>query len=84
MLIVDDNMFNLIPLELILKERFQITVDRALHGQEAVDMFERNVSKKCCDVRYKLVLMDLQMPIKDGYDATADILKLFRETYPNE
>jgi hypothetical protein len=32
-LIVDDNMFNLIPLELILTENFRIRIDKALNGQ---------------------------------------------------
>jgi CheY-like chemotaxis protein len=83
-LIVDDNMFNLIPLELILKEMFQITVDKALNGQEAVNMFQKNLVKKCCNVRYKLVLMDLNMPIMDGYDATALIIQQFKKVYPDE
>lgn len=69
-LIVDDNMFNLIPLELILKEMFNIQVDKALNGLEAANMFEKNLQKTCCDVHYKLVLMDLNMPIMDGYEST--------------
>ncbi len=35
-LIVDDNMFNLIPLELLLKIKFEIYVDMAMNGLEAV------------------------------------------------
>ena len=69
-LIVDDNMFNLIPLELILKEMFNISVEKALNGQEAVNMYAKNIQKKCCDTRYKMVLMDLNMPIMDGYEST--------------
>ena len=69
-LIVDDNMFNLIPLELILKEMFGINVEKALNGQEAVNMYTKNLLKKCCENKYKLILMDLNMPIMDGYEAT--------------
>ncbi len=76
-LIVDDNMFNIIPLEYILSDSFQIKSDKALNGQEAVAAFSRNLNKACCGVRYKMVLMDLNMPIMDGYEATTNILSLF-------
>lgn len=71
-------MFNLIPLELILKEMFGLSVDKAMNGQEAVNMYAANLAKKCCDKRYKLVLMDLNMPIMDGYEATVQIIQLFK------
>jgi CheY-like chemotaxis protein len=36
-LIVDDNMFNLMPLETMLEEYFEIKVDKAMNGREAVE-----------------------------------------------
>jgi CheY-like chemotaxis protein len=77
-LIVDDNMFNLIPLELLLEEMFDISVDKAMNGQEAVSCFIKNLSKTCCDKKYKLIFMDLNMPIMDGYEATRQILSIQR------
>jgi len=41
------------------------TVDIAQNGQEAIDMYHKN--------SYDLVLMDVQMPVLDGYEATAHI-----------
>jgi len=38
-LIVDDNMFNLVPLELLLGEFFEISVEKAGNGKEAVELF---------------------------------------------
>ena len=36
-------------------------------------MFKANMAKTCCDVRYKLVLTDLNMPRMDGFQAAQQI-----------
>lgn len=77
---MDDNTFNLMPLELLLDEFFKIKVDKALNGQEAVNLFTRNLYKSCCNLRYKMVMMDLNMPIMDGYEATTQILALYQRS----
>jgi len=41
-----------------------IIIQDALNGKEAVDLYRANPSK------YELILMDIQMPIMDGYEAT--------------
>ena len=69
-LIVDDNIFNLIPLEEMLLRNLGESVDKAMNGKEAVDMYITNLNKTCCSVRYELILMDLNMPIMDGYEST--------------
>ena len=78
-LIVDDNLFNLIPLEVMLDQVAQIKVLKAANGHEAVELFKRDRYKTCCKNYLGLVLMDLNMPVMDGYKATAAILKLARE-----
>lgn len=72
-LIVDDNAFNLFPLEALLNE-MGIICEQALGGQEAIDLFIANRQKKCCNKKYQLVFMDLNMPVVDGFQATNRIM----------
>ncbi len=63
-LLVEDNIFNQKVMLGILKQS-DIHVDVANNGQEAIDALLRQT--------YDLVFMDCQMPIMDGYQATAKI-----------
>lgn len=65
-LIVDDNKMNLLIASRFLK-KWQASVDEALNGQIAVDMVNEKI--------YDLIIMDLQMPVMDGFEATEVIKK---------
>ncbi|MBC8017740.1 MAG: response regulator, partial [Verrucomicrobia bacterium] len=60
-LLVDDSLENRELMRLLLS-RQPLILDEANNGREAVDLFEHN--------EYALILMDIQMPIMDGFTAT--------------
>ncbi|MBK7626070.1 MAG: PAS domain S-box protein [Bacteroidales bacterium] len=64
----DDQNFNLI---LHFLSDPQVKIMRALNGNEAVNLCKAN--------NFDLVLMDLKMPLMDGYTAT----KIIKEHFPN-
>ena len=64
-LAVDDTVFNIIPIRMLLKENFEIEVEDACNGAEAVQMFKDALAKPCgcIDRAYRLIFMDLQKSI---------------------
>ncbi len=65
-LLVEDNEVNILVAASFL-ERWGATVDIARNGKEALEMLDTNT--------HKLILMDMHMPVMDGYTTT----KIIRE-----
>ncbi len=70
-LLVEDSEDNRLLVSAFLKKTPH-TLDMAENGEIAVDKFRAG--------RYDLVLMDVQMPVKDGYTATREIRQWEKET----
>ncbi|RLA77961.1 MAG: hybrid sensor histidine kinase/response regulator [Epsilonproteobacteria bacterium] len=73
-LLVDDNKTNQ-EIILGLLENSKINIDIANNGAEAVSLFKSNQDK------YELILMDLQMPIMGGIEATK-IIRVLNQDIP--
>ncbi len=72
-LIVEDNEFN----QNLLKHIFtnwNIDFDIVNNGQEAIDILQEK--------KYNVILMDMQMPIMDGYTASVQIRNVLKITTP--
>ncbi len=62
-LLVEDNTINQLVISGLLEE-YNVTIHLAENGREAVDKFTTTPDK------FDLILMDIQMPVMDGYEAT--------------
>lgn len=76
-LLVEDNELNReIAIELLSSTG--ASVEYACNGAEAVESF-----KRCPERFFDLILMDIQMPVMNGYVATREIRKLPRQDSPD-
>ncbi len=72
-MIVDDNEINRIVIETLLKQK-GLTTHIVVDGKQAVECIANGL---CPD----LILMDCQMPVMDGFDATRHIRRWESEHY---
>ena len=73
MLVVDDNLINQMVVKHTLM-KLSANTDIAGDGEEAIVLFKKN--------KYDLVLMDIQMPLLDGYDTTRFIRNQLNSSVP--
>lgn len=72
-LAAEDNILNQKLLEAIF-ERMNVNITVVNNGQEALDALEKD--------KYDLILMDIQMPVMDGYTAIKKIRSSVSQTLP--
>ena len=79
-LIVDDNPFNLMVASHIMEERnYQILT--ALNGKEAI---EKVVQHKENGKAFQVILLDCQMPVMDGYEASRILRRMMKAKQVDE
>ena len=74
LLVVEDNLVNQKLIEFVLK-KVNVSASLAANGKEAIALCEKDPS-------YDLIIMDLQMPVMDGYETTEYIRNTLKLTMP--
>ena len=78
-LIVDDEIFNIEAAKVILECKLHLKYmdfisDQAMNGLEALQKVKQNVEENNDEFcKFELILMDCNMPIMDGYEASKQI-----------
>ncbi len=75
-LIVDDNAFNLLVLKSLLS-KMGFKVQEATNGQDCITKVVE-IHKHDCGT-LQLIMMDCEMPIKTGYDATQELVAMMAQ-----
>ena len=75
-LIIDDNDFNIMALNLLLS-KLDITAICALSVDEGMKRIKDLAHRKCCEF-FKIIFLDIEMPIKDGFVGYAEITEFYK------
>ncbi len=69
-MIAEDEDSNYVVLEMIMRKAFKAQIIRAWNGEEAVQIAKNHPE-------LKLIIMDIKMPVMDGFEATREIKAIY-------
>ena len=63
----------------MFQQQLKINTETATNGQIAFNKMKKNLTKGCCKVVFNHVLMDIRMPVMDGFKSTKKILNFYED-----
>lgn len=63
----------------MIQKHLKVQVDTALNGLIAYNKVKQNLMKSCCQTYFNYILMDIRMPVMDGFKASEKILSFHNE-----
>ena len=84
-MVVDDEIFNVKTAQNVFK-KIDLNTDVAYNGQECIDLIKKKKSLncKCSRSKYKIIFMDIMMPVLDGIAAAKEIQSMIDNKEINE
>jgi CheY-like chemotaxis protein len=83
-LLCDDESFNLVSQKNLLK-KLNVECDVCSNGKECINLILEKKNKSCCNKKYyKLIFLDLMMPVMDGIETAKNIQDLINKKIINE
>jgi len=73
-LVVDDNELNRFVIVNLLKVR-NLYAEEAINGLKAIELIKNRSNNPCCK-SYKIIFMDINMPVMDGTEATKKLKEM--------
>ena len=61
-MVCENDPLSLNNFNIMLKSKFSVKAELCTNGPEALAKFIENRNKVCCDLRYKLIIIDLDLP----------------------
>ncbi|KAL4462374.1 hypothetical protein ABPG72_003267 [Tetrahymena utriculariae] len=81
LMIVDDNQFNLYAIQKII-EKFQFEIVTFSDGDQAIKFIKTLFYQRCCPSP-QIILMDIEMPVKNGYETVQEIIQFYKSVEYN-
>ena len=83
-LIVDDDMFGLTTLQTLMKITFDLEPKTCMNGQQALQLVQQKIENDKSTSPFKIIFMDCEMPLMNGYETTQKILDLCQKQNVDE